>query len=133
MDGTIINNIPEYYTNAMKKILIIDDHIDTLELLGFLMKSNEYEVVESQWSVAVEEIIEIKPDAVLIDCYLKDGFGPDLCRELKANPLTAHIPVILLSVDEELGHTLPECNANAFISKPFNISNVEKIVEDLLL
>ncbi len=112
----------------MKKVLVIENDIDTLEIVGILLENNNFEVIQSPQKRSVKEIAEINPDIVVIDYLLGDGYGNELCLEIKTNPSTKHIPVILFSASPNLEKVIETCLADAFIAKPFDLEDFLEMV-----
>lgn len=118
----------------MKKVLVLDDNSEALFLVQVLLSRYGY-LVESvtHASDLEKKIVRFDPGLLIIDVNLEDGDGRDICRNLKANPLTRHIPIILFSADSSFINDYQECNADDFISKPFDskkfVANVKKIFD----
>ena len=118
----------------MKKILVLDDNSETLFLVRVLLSRYGY-LVESvtHSSQLVKKIKQFDPGLLIIDIHLEDGDGRDICRNLKADPLTCHIPIILFSGDSSVSKDYQECNADDFIIKPFDkkmfVANVKNIFD----
>ena len=116
----------------MKKILIIEDDADTLDWLEFFVEDIGFQVLPSLSKPSIKSIIEQHPDLILLDYWLNDGYGSDICLELKANPGTKDIPVILMSVAFQLPQIARDCHADGYILKPFNLSDLENLVREKL-
>lgn len=116
----------------MKKILIIEDDIDTLDWLGFFVEDLGFKVLPSLSKPSIESIIEQQPALILLDYWLHDGYGSDICLELKANINTKNIPVILMSVAFQLPQIARESLADGYILKPFNLADLENLVRENL-
>jgi DNA-binding response OmpR family regulator len=112
----------------LKKLLVIENDMDTLEIVGILLENNDFEVVKSAQKKSIKEIIEINPDIVVIDYLLGDGRGNELCLEIKTNPLTKQIPVILFSASPNLEKVIENCLADAYIAKPFDLDDFLEMV-----
>jgi DNA-binding response OmpR family regulator len=118
----------------MKKILVLDDNSEMLLLVRVLLSRYGY-LVESvtHSSGLLKKIKQFDPGLLIIDIHLEDGDGRDICRKLKDNPLTCHIPIILFSGDPSIIKDYQECNADDFITKPFDkkmfVANVKKIFD----
>lgn len=112
----------------MKKIMIIDDEPDILAVLQEVINEEGYQVVTYPDRNSVKGVIINRPDLVLLDNRLKDGFGHELCSEIKANNLTAHIPVILMSAHPDLPELARASGADSYISKPFDIKALLSLV-----
>ena len=106
-----------------KKILIIDDDEDILEILNIIFQGSGYEVILSKTSQTTEAIQVIHPDLILLDVRIagSDKSGAEICKELKSKQTTENVPVILLSGEFNLDIIAKECMADAFISKPFEV------------
>ncbi len=106
----------------MQKILIVDDQQDILKLLSRRLEHSGFTtIVTSRGSECLELAILHQPDAVLLDILMPDANGLDLCKELRNNPATCSIPILLVS-----GKILPhdiragfDAGAADYIKKPF--------------
>jgi len=117
----------------MKKLLLIENDRDTLEVMGVVLEYDEFEVVQSQKKLPLSEIKRINPDIIVIDHLLDDGFGSDLCLEIKSSPLTKNIPVILCSASYKVEQLAQESCADAFIAKPFDLNEFLAVINKLAL
>src|ERR1700745_4410835 len=79
------------------KILVIENDIDILDLLKFFLDDIGFEMLPAQNRIPIEKIISDNPNLILLDYFLNDGYGKDICLEIKDNSSTKHIPVILMS------------------------------------
>jgi DNA-binding response OmpR family regulator len=116
----------------VKKILVIENDLDTLDMIGFLFEDSGYEVMESQFKIPIEKILHDDPDLIILDYWLDDGYGSDVCLELKAHPFAKHTPIILISADPEIKQMADDCRADGYISKPFDIADLETLVKKLV-
>lgn len=66
-------------------------------------------------------------DLYILDIRLPDGTGIDVCNDLKNNPETSHISVILMSAHAKVYEIDNYCKANAFVTKPFDIATMTTI------
>jgi DNA-binding response OmpR family regulator len=107
----------------MKKILIVDDSADILEVLTLLFDLEGYEVKTIDNGYVINEAIaEFKPDLILLDVMLGLLDGRMICSELKSSPLTSNIPVIMISASHDLNAlSQKSCHADDFVAKPFEI------------
>jgi DNA-binding response OmpR family regulator len=107
----------------MKKILVVDDDIDILTLVKMTLTLNGFETeVLSRWEGVDQTIAKFRPDLILLDVSLGGADGREICRRLKSQEDTQHIPVILFSANIEMEKSLENCNAQAFISKPYDLN-----------
>lgn len=130
----------------MKKILVIDDSRLTLKLiLAFLhVDFPDYEILSSQSGFEGMEIAKRElPDTILLDIIMPGIDGFEVCRILKNDESTSHIPILLVSAMGEMSYRVKGLNtgADAFISKPINRAELKaqvnvalriKFAEDLL-
>lgn len=106
----------------MNKILLIDDDLDILESLKMLLEIEGYEVNACNNSKIFKDIFQKKyiPNLILLDVLLSGEDGRILCNELKKNPVTNKIPVILVSAFPKSELNKIACEYDDFIFKPFN-------------
>jgi DNA-binding response OmpR family regulator len=77
----------------------------------------------------LSELETIKPDVILLDNWLGGVKGSELCKMIKASKEHSHIPVILVSAIDDLEEVASECDADAYLSKPFELSELETVVK----
>jgi len=81
-----------------KAVMIVDDDADVLEYLAFLLKRHGLAVLKAQDAESAPHLVQsLKPDLFLLDIWMPGINGFELCRQLRANPHTAHTPVIVFS------------------------------------
>lgn len=111
-----------------KDVLVIEDDEDIRYLIAYVLNKEQYDVrVGASASDLKKELSIKRPDLVILDIMLPDGNGVDLCRALKENNVTRHIPVIIMSAHQF--HNMEEARADDFISKPFSIKQIVASVE----
>ncbi|HFE63076.1 hypothetical protein B1H10_00815 [candidate division KSB1 bacterium 4484_188] len=82
----------------MSKILVVDDSLTDRKLTNKILKSRHYEVIESDNSESVPDLVEREqPDAIVLDIVMPGVSGYEICRRLKRSPYTRDIPIIFLS------------------------------------
>lgn len=119
-----------------KIILLIDDNQDMRNYLRLTLL-NEYSVIEAEnGNIGIDLSIKYLPDIIICDVMMPGIDGFEVCKTLKDNMFTSHIPVILLtaySLDEQKIHGF-ESGADAYVSKPFNASllkiRVQRLIEN---
>jgi DNA-binding response OmpR family regulator len=109
-----------------KKIIIVDDDTAILDSLGLLLNFEGFEVKTFERGSEIFNWVEHQsvPDAILLDMWLSDEDGREICKQLKKIEGTKNIPVIMMSANRGLEKTAIDCGANAFIAKPFEIDKV---------
>jgi len=121
--------------NKGTKILIADDSQDLLEALKIFLEGKFYNVCSAITKESLEtELKHFKPEIILLDIYIKGiGDGREICRTIKSNKETENIPIILMSADYKALEDYEKCLADTVIEKPFNLSELIKKIESLLV
>ncbi|SEN00819.1 Response regulator receiver domain-containing protein [Mucilaginibacter gossypiicola] len=117
-----------------KRVLVIDDDEDILEILNIVFQENGYDIVLSNTGEAAEHIRVIQPDIVLLDVRIVGSAksGPEICKEIKSQLATRHLPVLLISAETDLAMLAQECGADAYVAKPFDIFHLLSHVKDFI-
>ena len=107
----------------MHTVLVVDDESDILELVTFNLERNQFKVLTADNGLsAVSMAKEHLPDIVVLDLMLPglDGFG--VYKELRADPRTASIPVLMLTAKGEVNDRIAglELGAEDYVTKPFS-------------
>lgn len=116
-----------------KKILLIDDDPSILHAVQLLLEMEGYTVIaQSDADHIFSTIYSNKPDLIILDLFLPGIHGDKICNQLRDNPQTKNLPIILFSANNSLAKVMKECRANAFIAKPFDMEYMLKTVSQLL-
>jgi DNA-binding response OmpR family regulator len=119
-----------------KKILIIEDDKAIRDTITYILEEEKYEVVSSGDSKILKSINHLKPDLVLMDNWLtewkSDANGQQLSRELKTNPVTSHIPVIIISAVLNIKEIAEAGLADAYLKKPFDMAELVAMVKKFI-
>jgi two-component system sensor histidine kinase/response regulator len=105
------------------QILIVDDTIENIQLLGECLQNNGYQIIVAQNGVqALESINALPPDLILLDVMMPEMDGYEMCRLLKENPENCDIPVIFLTAKVETEDIIKGFKLGAvdYLTKPFN-------------
>lgn len=120
---------------SKKRILVVEDEESLLKLESILLTSKGYDVQgATNGQEALDMLSEAHPDLILLDIMLPNMDGFEVCRRIKENPETRHIPVIMLTAkksreDMAKGH---EVGADWYITKPFKSANVVETIQRFL-
>lgn len=117
----------------MKKILVVDDDESIIEVIQLVLESEGYHVQTSMDSNLLPLFKKGEPDLILLDVLLSGADGRDICKQLKGNPKTAHIPVIVLSAHSDADKIADDGGADDFLEKPFDVDALIAIVEKHLV
>ena len=112
-----------------KKILVADDDPGIRDIFKIIFEREGYSIEIKE---DAEEVLRNNftiPDVFLIDKLLSGYDGLDICRHLKSNPLTSHIPVIMVSASPDIGITAIKAGADDFVEKPFDLKYLLKVIE----
>jgi two-component system phosphate regulon response regulator PhoB len=104
-------------------ILIIEDEQDLAELLAYNLSNEGYEtLIANEGKQGYETAIKEKPALIILDLMLPEMNGIDVCKLLKKNPDTTHIPVIMATArSEEIDRVVGfEVGADDYLIKPFS-------------
>jgi DNA-binding response OmpR family regulator len=116
-----------------KRVLVLEDNKQSLELIEEILAGEGYHVISFSHYESVENIIDFGPQLILLDIRLSDGYGHLLCQELKADPASQSIPVILVSAADNLEKIAKECRADDFLRKPFDLNALLEKVKHYLV
>lgn len=115
----------------MKKcIYVVEDNAAIRDVIEFMLTEDEYDVVASPTASDFWAQMQLrKPDMIVLDIRLPDGNGLDICKQLKCNVKTYHIPVMMMSANNYLSKVKSGCVAEEFINKPFDINDFANRIE----
>lgn len=106
----------------MKKVLLIEDDISTSEAVNHILTTYGFNVYTHSTGLKVDEVVKAcEPNLILLDIRLPGKSGIQVCKELKQ---TSDIPIILFSAEDDEKKLVSECNADAFLGKPFDINEL---------
>ena len=119
-----------------KRILIVEDDFALRSMLALLMQSLGYEVFQEETgSGALQKILDLRPDLVLLDVNLPGMKGTEVCGKAKLDPRVKDIPILMMTgefretEDKVKGFTL---GADDYIVKPVDISILSARVKAML-
>ncbi len=117
----------------MQKILIVDDDKDLLEMVEMTLSRLGYHITTlAKGSRFINVVESIRPDIILLDIFLGDADGRNLCHKMKLQPAYENIPVILYSAGYVPRSTIEHSKADEFMIKPFEIKQLLEKIKKLL-
>jgi len=116
-----------------KKILVIEDDKDIRDTIVYVLEEEQYEVIASENAKILKKLSDIEPDLILLDNWLtdwtSDANGQQLSKELKKDPATSHIPIIIISAVNNLKEIAEAGDADGYLKKPFDLTELVDIVK----
>lgn len=107
-----------------RKILVIDDDLAINEALQLMLEDAGYEVMTMLDSKNVSKILNQKPNVILLDIWMPGIDGREVYKTLKAERVTKHVPVIVISATREIKAISKALGADDFIVKPFEMEEL---------
>ncbi len=117
------------------RILVVEDDFDISNMLQLYFKSQGYEVyVAPRGGVALEMTRQKMPNVIVLDIMLPDIDGYEVCRQLRTNLRTSHIPIIFLTQKDERSDKIRglELGADDYITKPFDVEELRLRVRNTI-
>jgi len=117
-----------------KRVLLIEDEPNIIQAISFILSRDGWRVdTHADGRTALAEVVRRAPDVVILDVMLPNRSGYDILQDMRADPATADVPVLMLTArgqkkDRELAERL---GASRFMTKPFSNSEVLGAVREL--
>jgi len=119
-----------------KKILIVDDDKDIVEVLSQILSSSGYQTEKAfDGFDAGGKVTHFKPDLMILDLYMPGIDGFEVCERIKKNSDTSHIKIIALTGFDtpENRDRIMKAGADSFLSKPVDKNELIQNIKDILL
>jgi two-component system alkaline phosphatase synthesis response regulator PhoP len=124
----------------MARILVVDDDPDLVEAVIMILEKRNHQAIPAYGGVeGLEKAKKENPDAIILDVMMPDKNGYEVCRELKGDPASRNIPILLLTaVVSHIPTTTyttrmgMETEADDYVDKPVEPSELVRLVERLL-
>lgn len=120
---------------AKPRLLIVEDDVDISNMLRIFFGAQGYDVDTAyRGAEALEKTRQSMPHLIILDIMLPDIDGYEVCRTLRTNTRTSHIPVIFLTQKDERSDKLKglEYGVDSYITKPFDIEELRLYVQNAL-
>ena len=118
-----------------EKILIIDDDLDTLRLVGLMLQRQGYQIsAATNGQQGLDKAFDEDPDLILLDVMMPDMDGYEVTRRLRKNPSTMETPILMFTAKTQLDDKVIgfEVGANDYLTKPTHPSELQARVKTLL-
>jgi two-component system sensor histidine kinase/response regulator len=117
------------------RILIVDDAVDTVELLKKRLRFEGYDTAEAyDGEEALKQVAEYNPDLIILDVMMPKLGGYEVCQRLKSNENTKYIPILMLTAKSEVEDKVKglDIGADHYLAKPFNYKELSARVRSLV-
>lgn len=118
-----------------RRILLVDDNPEILDFLDRILRNDYTTLSAESGEEALKLLRDREVDMVVSDIMMEGIDGIELCRTIKSQLATSHIPVILLTAKTDLASKIEglECGADAYIEKPFSPEHLRAQIANLLV
>lgn len=123
------------HTNESRpKIAVIEDDQDMLHFLRMVLGASYDVYTATDGRQGLDLINEVFPDIILTDLMMNEMDGLELCRKVKANPLTSHIPLVILTAQnsDDIHQQAYEMGADSYLTKPFSVKTLQARLNAIL-
>jgi DNA-binding response OmpR family regulator len=108
-----------------KMIWVVDDDTSILDVTAIILKEGGYQTkLFASDQPFIDELTREIPDLILLDVYIANVDGRKIARKLKKQPHTAHVPIILMTADQQIHAGFDHAGAVDYIKKPFDIDQL---------
>lgn len=118
-----------------EKILIVDDDLDTLRLVGLMLQRQGYQIsAATNGQQGLDKAFEENPDLILLDVMMPDMDGYEVTKRLRANPATLNTPILMFTAKSQLDDKVVgfEAGVSDYLTKPTHPSELQARVKTLL-
>lgn len=112
-----------------KRILIVDNDQDTIDILIYLLTEDGYKVTGSTSPSLLLKVSEIKPHLIILDTWVAGNFNGELCKTLSTSNEKPFFHMLLMSTHVLLPQIAADCYADGYLAKPFDICNLSTLVK----
>lgn len=118
-----------------EKILVIDDHEETIRVVTFILEQRGYEVISASSGTSGISIAEDKrPDLILLDVMMPDMNGVEVCKRLRADDRFNEVPIIMFTAKDQVDDKWAgfEAGADDYLTKPTDPEELDRRIQVLL-
>ena len=121
----------------MKKVLVVEDNEDNMELITFILESNNYHTIRAETGYkGVDLALQERPDFILLDIQLPDIMGTEVLKMIRASEIGDSIPIIAVTSYAMAGdrEKLLESGCDGYIEKPIDplavMNQIREVIGD---
>lgn len=115
---------------AISMIYVVDDDPNIRDVIAQTLKDEGYHVVPFAGGEEVLAAVDsVQPSLILLDLMMPNVSGWDVLQQLRAEPKTTALPVVLISASRDLEQTSKQLEASAFLAKPFDLDQLVATVQ----
>ena len=111
------------------KVLVIDDDPGIVETIEAILEDAGYDVLSSVNGAALQIAHDVQPDLILLDIMMPVMDGVEVSKRLRADPVTQHIPIVVMSAQHKLHATAALMPIDDQLSKPFDLGALYATVD----
>lgn len=113
-----------------KKVLIAEDDQSILEVMHIILMDAGYEILTvDDGNLLMKTIESFLPDILLLDIWMGGRDGGDIAKQLKSQESLKHIPIIMISANNDTEKIAKKAGADGFLQKPFDVDELLQIVK----
>lgn len=115
-----------------KCVLIYDDDEEILTVCRAILQDKYRIVTKTDCDEVIQDVLDIKPDLVLMDLWIPRIGGEKAVQMLKTDEKTRNIPVLLFSANDETENASRRAKSDGFLKKPFDLAEFHEVIRDAL-
>ena len=120
--------------STAKKIVIFDDDEDILSICSYILEEQGWNVYTfTDCNEITDKVSRILPDVILMDNWIPDDGGITATQTLKGTKALQHIPIIYFSANSDIQSLASQAGAETFLAKPFNLEELEQVINRVTL
>jgi len=128
--------IPDGLGDPRRRILVVDDDPIIAEVVSSALRDQEEKYEVNSVNNGIEALVEIGrnlPDLIILDVFMPQLNGFEVCRQLKGNPGRSHLRILSLSGshDPDVREKILACGADAFLPKPLDLQELRRQIASL--
>jgi CheY-like chemotaxis protein len=119
----------------MTRILVVDDEPDTLNVMRLFLEIGGFQSLTTYRPTEAIQLAEVEPpDCIMLDVMMPDLDGFSLCKMMRANPVTANLPIMFVTAysAKDIEHRRLESGGDLVLSKPFGLDEMTNAIQKVM-